>query len=138
RRTVLASDAVNLLAAIVLYVLSVGGVRGFAFTLGLTTVIDVLVVVLFTHPMVQLLVRTKFFGNGHRLSGLDPVHLGSKVPIYRGRGRLRSGESIAERRRAAEKAAAAEQASETSETDEAGEDPPEATEETGTGTGRQQ
>lgn len=138
RRTVLASDAVNLLAAIVLYVLSVGGVRGFAFTLGLTTVIDVLVVVLFTHPMVQLLVRTKFFGNGHRLSGLDPVHLGSKVPIYRGRGRLRSGESIAERRRAAEKAAAAEQASEAGETDEAGEDPPEATEETGTGTGRQQ
>src|SRR5699024_12228305 len=102
--------------SIVLYVLSVGGVRGFAFTLGLTTVIDVLVVVLFTHPMVQLLVRTKFFGNGHRFSGLDPVHLGSKVPIYRGRGRLRSGESIAERRRAAEKAAAAEQASEAGET----------------------
>lgn len=105
RRTVLASDAVNLLAAIVLYALSVGGVRGFAFTLGLTTIIDVLVVVLFTHPMVALLVRTKFFGNGHRLSGLDPVHLGSTVPIYRGRGRLRQGESIAERRRAAQKAA---------------------------------
>src|SRR5699024_4490746 len=125
RRTVLASDAVNLLAAIVLYVLSVGGVRGFAFTLGLTTVIDVLVVVLFTHPMVQLLVRTKFFGNGHRLSGLGPVHLGTKVPIYRGRGRLRSGESIAERRRAAEKAAAA---GEAGETDESGEEQAEATE----------
>src|SRR5699024_9855041 len=53
RRTILASDAVNLLAAVVLYTLAVGGVRGFAFTLGLTTVIDVLVVILFTHPMVQ-------------------------------------------------------------------------------------
>ncbi len=106
RRTILASDAVNLLAAIVLYTLAVGGVRGFAFTLGLTTVIDVIVVMLFTHPMVQLLVRTKFFGDGHRFSGLDPVHLGSTVPIYRGRGRLRTGESIAERRRAAEVAAA--------------------------------
>ena len=106
RRTILASDAVNLLAAVVLYTLAVGGVRGFAFTLGLTTVIDVLVVILFTHPMVQALVRTKFFGDGHRFSGLDPVHLGSTVPIYRGRGRVRTGESIAERRRAAELAAA--------------------------------
>lgn len=104
RRTILASDAVNLLAAIVLYTLAVGGVRGFAFTLGLTTIIDVLVVILFTHPMVQALVRTKFFGGGHRFSGLDPKHLGATVPVYRGRGRLRSGESIAERRRAAERA----------------------------------
>src|SRR5699024_623954 len=77
RRTILASDAVNLLAAVVLYTLAVGGVRGFAFTLGLTTVIDVIVVMMFTHPMVQALVRTKFFGDGHRFSGLDPVHLGS-------------------------------------------------------------
>ncbi len=105
RRTILASDAVNLLAAVVLYTLSVGGVRGFAFTLGLTTIIDVIVVMLFTHPMVQALVRTKFFGGGHRFSGLDPKHLGATVPVYRGRGRLRSGESIAERRRAAERAA---------------------------------
>ncbi|QOR69078.1 protein translocase subunit SecD [Ruania alkalisoli] len=111
RRTILASDAVNLLAAVVLYTLAVGGVRGFAFTLGLTTFIDVIVVFLFTHPMMQLLVRTKFFGQGHRLSGLDPRHLGSEVPLYRGRGRIRSGaesgagQTIAERRRAAELAA---------------------------------
>ncbi len=111
RRTILASDAVNLLAAVVLYTLAVGGVRGFAFTLGLTTFIDVIVVFLFTHPIMQLLVRTKFFGQGHRLSGLDPRHLGSEVPLYRGRGRIRSGadsaagQTIAERRRAAELAA---------------------------------
>jgi preprotein translocase subunit SecD len=102
RRTILASDAVNLLAAVVLYFLAVGGVRGFAFTLGLTTVIDLVVVVLFTHPMVQLLTRTKFFGEGHRLSGLDPEHLGATVSAYKGRGRFRSPEerlTIAERRR---------------------------------------
>ncbi|TDE92463.1 protein translocase subunit SecD [Occultella glacieicola] len=118
RRTILASDAVNLLAAIVLYFLAVGGVRGFAFTLGLTTIIDLIVVMLFTHPMVQLLTRTKFFGEGHRLSGLDPEHLGATVSAYKGRGRFRSAEermSIAERRRrdaevAAESAASPEPA----------------------------
>ncbi|VZO40536.1 protein translocase subunit SecD [Occultella aeris] len=111
RRTILASDAVNLLAAVVLYFLAVGGVRGFAFTLGLTTIIDLVVVVLFTHPMVQLLTRTKFFGEGHRLSGLDPEHLGATVSAYKGRGRFRSPEerlTIAERRRRdAESAASA-------------------------------
>ena len=90
RRTILASDAVNLLAAVILYFLAVGGVRGFAFTLGLTTVVDVIVVMLFTHPMMKLLVRTKFFGGGHRLSGLDPVHLGANVAAYAGRGKTRS------------------------------------------------
>ena len=90
RRTILASDAVNFLAAIVLYFLAVGGVRGFAFTLGLTTIIDLAVVAMFTHPLMQLLVRTKFFGQGHRLSGLDPVHLGASTATYRGRGRVRT------------------------------------------------
>jgi preprotein translocase subunit SecD len=78
RRTILAADFVSLLAAVVLYLLSVGGVRGFAFTLGLTTLIDIAVVFLFTKPLVTLLARTKFFGGGHRLSGLDPSHLGVK------------------------------------------------------------
>ncbi len=112
RRTILASDAVNLLAAVVLYFLAVGGVRGFAFTLGLTTIIDLLVVFCFTHPMVQLLIRTKFFREGHKLSGLDPAHLGSTVaPAYRGRGSFRNPDereprtgTIAERRAAAAKA----------------------------------
>lgn len=86
KRTILVSDAVSLVAAIVLYFLAVGGVRGFAFTLGLTTIIDVIVVFWFTHPMLTLLVRTKFFGSGHKLSGLDPEHLGSTVAIARGQG----------------------------------------------------
>jgi preprotein translocase subunit SecD len=97
RRTILASDTVSFLAAVVLYVLAVGGVRGFAFTLGLTTLVDVLVVFLFTKPMVTLLSRTKFFGGGHKLSGFDPEHLGRTV-VYAGRGRIRGGPTIAERR----------------------------------------
>ncbi|PMC75731.1 protein translocase subunit SecD [Brachybacterium sp. UMB0905] len=94
KRTILASDAVNLLAAVVLYVLSTGGVRGFAFVLGLTTILDLLVVFLFTHPILQTLVRTRFFGKGHPLSGLDPATMGRNVPAYAGRGRVRS---VAER-----------------------------------------
>lgn len=90
RRTIIAADAVNLLAAVVLYVLASANVRGFAFTLGLTTLIDLAVVVLFTHPMVQLLAHTEFFGNGHKWSGLDPERLGAKEsPRYRGRGQFR-------------------------------------------------
>jgi preprotein translocase subunit SecD len=77
RRTILAADFVSFLAAVVLYVLSVGGVRGFAFTLGLTTLIDIAVVFMFTKPLVTILARTKFFGQGHRFSGLDPERLGS-------------------------------------------------------------
>jgi preprotein translocase subunit SecD len=78
RRTIIAADFVSLLAAGVLYILSVGSVRGFAFTLGLITLIDVLVVFLFTKPLVALLARTRFFGQGHRLSGLDPERLGAR------------------------------------------------------------
>lgn len=92
RRTILAADAVNFIAAGVLYLLASSNVRGFAFTLGLTTLIDLVVVVLFTHPMVQLLARTAFFGQGHKWSGLDPERLGAKVsPRYRGRGQFGGG-----------------------------------------------
>ncbi|ABM09556.1 MULTISPECIES: protein translocase subunit SecD [Micrococcaceae] len=91
KRTVLASKAVNLLAAVVLYFVAVGNVRGFAFTLGLTAVADLIVVFMFTHPTLQLLARTKFFGEGHRFSGLSPDRLGA-VPLYRGAGRLRTPE----------------------------------------------
>jgi len=77
RRTIIAADFVSILAALVLYFLSVGGVRGFAFALGLTTIVDLIVVLLFTKPLVTLLARTKFFGGGHPLSGLDPAHLGT-------------------------------------------------------------
>jgi preprotein translocase subunit SecD len=85
-RTVLASDTVNFLAAAVLFVLAVGNVRGFALTLGLTTLIDLLVVALFTHPILQLLANTRFFSEGHRMSGLDPRALGA---VYRGRATFR-------------------------------------------------
>lgn len=87
KRTILASDAVSFLAAIVLYFLAVGGVRGFAFTLGLTTLIDLVVVFLFTHPVMLLLSKRPFFADGHRLSGLDPELLGARRR-YVGRGRV--------------------------------------------------
>ena len=76
RQTILIADTVTMLSALVLFVLAIGAVRGFAFTLGLTTLIDVLVVFLFTKPLMTLLARTKFYGGGHKLSGLDPAHLG--------------------------------------------------------------
>ncbi|QGN57363.1 protein translocase subunit SecD [Nostocoides sp. HKS02] len=88
RRTILAADGVNFLAAVVLYVLASSNVRGFAFTLGLTTLIDLLIVVMFTHPLVAVLASTKFFGGGHRWSGLDPERLGAKLVRYAGRGRV--------------------------------------------------
>jgi preprotein translocase subunit SecD len=77
RRTILAADFVSFLAAVILYLLSAGSVRGFAFTLGLTTLIDIVVVFMFTKPMLTMLARTEFFGQGHRFSGLDPERLGS-------------------------------------------------------------
>jgi preprotein translocase subunit SecD len=86
-RTVLASDTVNFLAALILFLLAVGDVKGFALTLGLTTIIDVIVVSLFTHPMLQLLSRLNFFAEGHRFSGLDPNALGA---VYRGRAQFRA------------------------------------------------
>ncbi|CAN5360831.1 hypothetical protein BH11ACT4_BH11ACT4_03900 [soil metagenome] len=86
-RTVIASDTVNLLAAAILFVLAVGNVRGFALTLGITTIIDLVVVSLFTHPVLQLIARTRFFGEGHRLSGLDSKALGA---VYRGRAQFRA------------------------------------------------
>lgn len=85
RRTILVSDFVSFLAAAVLFIVTVGKVQGFAFTLGLTTVLDVVVVFLFTKPLMTLLARRKFFANGHRLSGLDPKALGAKPPLRRTR-----------------------------------------------------
>ena len=76
RSTILAADAVSMLAALVLFIFAIGVVKGFAFALGLTTFIDVFVVFFFTKPVVTLLSRTRFFGQGHRLSGLDRQHLG--------------------------------------------------------------
>ncbi|MGH3457922.1 protein translocase subunit SecD [Aeromicrobium sp.] len=76
RTTILAADAVSIMAALILYIFAIGVVRGFAFALGLVTLIDILVVFAFTKPLVSVLARTKFFGEGHRFSGLDAAHLG--------------------------------------------------------------
>ncbi|MBC2905995.1 protein translocase subunit SecD [Streptomyces cupreus] len=85
RRTILVSDFVSFLAAAVLFVVTVGKVQGFAFTLGLTTVLDVVVVFLFTKPLLTILARRKFFASGHAWSGLDPKRLGAKPPLRRTR-----------------------------------------------------
>ena len=76
RNTCLAADAVSLLAAVVLYIFAAGVGKGFAFALGLTTIIDLVVFFWFTHPMVSWLAKYRFFNKGHRLSGLSPETLG--------------------------------------------------------------
>ncbi|HEX4723130.1 MAG TPA: protein translocase subunit SecD [Pseudonocardiaceae bacterium] len=72
RRTILASDAVSFLAAVVLYIFAVQDVQGFAFTLGLSTVLDLLIVFLVTHPLVALAARSKTLSQP-KLSGLGAV-----------------------------------------------------------------
>ena len=89
RRTILVSDTVSFLAAVLLYHFATSDVQGFAYTLGLTTIIDVMVVFLFTKPMVTLLAGTKFFSSGSKWSGLDPERLGAKSP-WRGSGARRT------------------------------------------------
>jgi len=79
RRTILVADFVSLIAAALLYFFAVGGVRGFAFTLGLTTLVDLIVVFAFTKPLVQVLSRISFFSSGHSLSGFSSKSLGTVV-----------------------------------------------------------
>ena len=76
RATCLAADSISILAAVVLYVFAAGVVKGFAFALGLSTVIDLAVFFWFTYPMVSWLTRFPFFNKGHKLSGLDAENLG--------------------------------------------------------------
>jgi preprotein translocase subunit SecD len=71
RRTIVVADFVSLIAAVLLYFLAVGGVRGFAFTLGLTTLVDLIVIFAFTKPMMTILAKWNFFASGHPLSGLS-------------------------------------------------------------------
>lgn len=91
-RTILVSDAVSLVAAVVLYLLTSSNVRGFAFTLGLITLIDILVVTLFSHPLVQLLSRVKFFRMGGRWSGFEVAS--TQAVSYQGRGQFRVGKVV--------------------------------------------
>ncbi|OMQ14616.1 protein-export membrane protein SecD, partial [Modestobacter sp. VKM Ac-2676] len=78
RRTILSADAVSFLAAAILYWLAIGDVKGFAFTLGLSTVLDLIVVFLFTHPLMAVLSRVKSFGS-NRFSGLGQVDRGRRA-----------------------------------------------------------
>ena len=71
RRTIVVADSVSIIATVLLYFLAVGGVRGFAFTLGLTTLVDLLVIFAFTKPMMTILSKWKFYASGHPLSGLS-------------------------------------------------------------------
>ncbi|MBV6698292.1 protein translocase subunit SecD [Kitasatospora aureofaciens] len=96
RRTILVSDFVSFLCAAVLYIVSVGKVQGFAFTLGLTTLLDVVVIFLFTKPLITLMARRKFFSDGHPMSGLDPKRLGARPPLRSTRRRSPSSAAVKE------------------------------------------
>ena len=76
RHTILVADFVSIIAAVLLYFFAVGGVRGFAFTLGLTTLVDLIVVFVFTKPLVTILSRFNFYSSGHRFSGLSAKSTG--------------------------------------------------------------
>jgi preprotein translocase subunit SecD len=96
RRTILVSDFVSFLCAAVLYFVSIGKVQGFAFTLGLTTLLDIVVIFLFTKPLITLLARKKFFANGHPWSGLDPKRLGARAPLRSSRRRPATSAAVKE------------------------------------------
>jgi preprotein translocase subunit SecD len=91
RNTCLAADAVSLLAAVVLYIFAIGVVRGFAFALGVSTIIDVIVFFCFTKPTVSLLARQRFFNTGTKYSGLSPETLGVDAPPGHPQSRLAGG-----------------------------------------------
>jgi len=78
RHTIIVADMISILAAVLLYFFAVGGVRGFAFTLGLTTLVDLLVVFLFSKPIVTIIARVNFFASGHPLSGFSNKSIGLK------------------------------------------------------------
>ncbi|MEH1125791.1 protein translocase subunit SecD [Micromonospora sp. CPCC 206061] len=69
RRTIISANAISILAAVVLYLVSVGAVKGFAFALGLATILDLVVVFLFRHPIMTMFARTRAFLSP-RVSGL--------------------------------------------------------------------
>ena len=75
RRTILSADTVSFLAAAILYYFAAADVKGFAFTLGMSTILDLVVVFLFTHPIVSVLSRSASFGSA-RFSGLGSVRVG--------------------------------------------------------------
>jgi len=95
RGTIVIADSVQLLSAAVLFVLSIGSVKGFAFTLFVTTAIDLFIVFFFSKPLMTLLARMDFYASGHPMSGFDPAHLGVSPEVLRGRRAVRSATSAA-------------------------------------------
>jgi preprotein translocase subunit SecD len=77
RRTIISADSVSLLAAVVLYIVSIGDVRGFAFTLGLSTISDLFIVFCFTKPLLALLSRTSAFDSGAAWTGIGRARAGA-------------------------------------------------------------
>jgi preprotein translocase subunit SecD len=80
RRTILSADAVSFLAAVILYYFAAGDVKGFAFTLGLSTILDLVVVFLFTHPLIAVLSRSATF-TSPRVSGLGAARTKPLTPV---------------------------------------------------------
>ncbi|HVA04851.1 MAG TPA: protein translocase subunit SecD [Acidimicrobiales bacterium] len=78
-RTVLAADLVSLAAAVVLYILAVGTVRGFAFFLGLSTLLDVFTTFFFTRPLVILLGRSTRITEARFIGVARGLALGSET-----------------------------------------------------------
>ena len=97
RRTILSADAVSFLAAAILYYLAAGTVKGFAFTLGMSTILDLVIVFLFTHPLVTLFARNKAFMSP-RVSGLGSVQ---KIAAQRAAAERAAGPSRTPARTAA-------------------------------------
>ncbi len=97
RRTILSADAVSFLAAAILYLLAIGDVKGFAFTLGMSTVLDLVVVFLFTHPLMSVLSRYKWFGSG-RVSGLGQVDRSGRSTAPTARRELATSGAAAQNR----------------------------------------
>jgi len=87
RRTILSADTVSLLAAAILYIVSIGDVRGFAFTLGLSTLSDLLIVFLFTKPLLTLLARNRTFDSGAWWTGIGSVRAGVERDAEEASGR---------------------------------------------------
>jgi preprotein translocase subunit SecD len=79
RRTIISADAVSLLAAVVLYVVSIGDVRGFAFTLGLSTISDLFIVFFFTRPVMTLMARMNAFDTGAAWTGVGAGRSGAPL-----------------------------------------------------------
>jgi preprotein translocase subunit SecD len=76
RRTILSADTVSLLAAVVLYIVSIGDVRGFAFTLGMSTLADLFIVFFFTKPLLQVMAKWKAFDSGKGWTGVGRARAG--------------------------------------------------------------